>query len=129
MISSQQSWFRRRGTPYLVVLLISLVATIVPIALIPDLVNPQSSNIERSVIQFVTFSLLVPVERFRSVVLGQFGTFDTMDYSGPRLWWHTGAVSLRSLLRHAYIAVPFWWAIGIAMFEASAYTLNRIISD
>jgi hypothetical protein len=58
-------------------------------------------------------------DTFRRIVLRQSGSYDTIDYYGPRLWWHREPAFFWAGLRFAMFAVPFWfvlWSFSCVVF-------------
>jgi hypothetical protein len=50
-------------------------------------------------------------ETFRRVVLQQSGSYDTIDFDGPPMWWHREPSFFWAGLRFALFAVPFWFVL------------------
>ena len=91
-------------------LLSAIVLSLLPSVMLPDTSGPMATSAGRALVPVVK-ALVLPPEWFRSSVLGQLQTYATYDGPNGGPSWQRPPYFSRMALRHATVAVPFWFTL------------------
>jgi hypothetical protein len=116
MTRSAATTHTSRPFPWLSLSLTAVILSLLPCVMLPDVSGPTYTPEGIRQVDWVVRALLLPPERFREQVLGQFGTFASINSGGTvKLWWLRPPVYTRMAIRHypacnrRHSAFPFGW--------------------
>ena len=116
----------RRIAIYLQFLSVAVILTLLPLVVLPDTLGPASTQQGQERLSPIIDVLVLPVEKVWDI-LGQFGTFDTVNcHPIPCLWWHRPPIFFHIALRHSALAIPFWLLVQVSLFEGMLFLRRRL---